>query len=186
MRKEFLVNKLKAYLERRTPPKNITGREGEEMTQAMKDEIASLFRAIDRLAPKDGYDDWWNRFEDAVLRNEKTRAWPIVGDLQRAAEAIKPKAGTNVSVDEPAQIYEMVVYWWRKFKDPHPAIARPHHADRMVKEGVATPIELHEAGFKGGPGWMDKVRACDTDTPHNQKVRAEIAAMGCKRMEVTQ
>lgn len=170
VRKDFLETKLMAFLDRRTPPRALSD-------QAQIDEASALVRALDRLAPRNGYDEWWRRFEDALTQRERSRAWPIVAEIQSAAESLKSR-GSEPSGEEPAHVYDMVRSWWLEHRDPMPSLAKMHHAGMLVAEGIATWPELHFAGFPlpaiaYPSGWKDDWR----DPKHREK-RAAIRSTG--------
>ena len=149
--------------------------------RAQADELAALGRAVDRSAPTTGYEAWWSRFEDALLETLKTRAWPTVSEIARAAERIRGQQVAAAQADplgnEPAHLYEMVVEWWLKFRSAGPgSIPKDRHAQRLVNDGHATWGELRRAGFSI-PAWA-KERAKAERDPNHERILADIHAMG--------
>jgi hypothetical protein len=82
MRTEFLAGKVQSLLDRLTPPSSMQGK-----PQAQADEIAALMRAVASHAPTVGYDEWWPRFEDALLGNRRARVWPSLSAWHDAGRA---------------------------------------------------------------------------------------------------
>lgn len=95
-RENFLKEKLEGYLARRAAPRNLPQR-------AQVEEMAALDRCLGRYAPKEGYEDWWPRFEDRLDEDAKTRAWPTSNEIKASATAIATPARTGKSADEELQ-----------------------------------------------------------------------------------
>lgn len=152
--------------------------------QAQADELAALGRALDRLAPSTAYEAWWPRFEDALMSAATTRAWPLIGDVERAAKSVREteqasRAAASRSDPglEPAHIYAMVEEWWRKFRDAGPgSVPKAHHAHRLVAAGLATWGELWRKGFPI-PDAMRETAKAERD-PGHEAILADIRAMG--------
>ena len=133
-RSDTLSSCLARYLARLTPPRDL----GE---LAQQDETAALFRAIDRAAPAAGYEGWWSNFEDALSASLRTRAWPTVGEIVRAAGAVR-------EADRAAQAYgatpvadELGYLRFTEFWAITKSVRRGTQTaflQRAVKEGVAT------------------------------------------------
>lgn len=83
MRDQFLQSKFTALLGRLSPPQAIRS---SEALQA--DEIASLVSSVKSTAPRDGYEEWWPRFEASLLDLMQTRAWPTRNEIKRAAASV--------------------------------------------------------------------------------------------------
>ncbi len=82
MRIDFLTGKVNSLLARLTPPRNL-----EANRDALADEIEALTRAVTSHAPDVGFEDWWVKFEDALLANRRSRVWPGVSAFHDAARA---------------------------------------------------------------------------------------------------
>lgn len=89
-RESFLTEKLTAYLGRKAAPRNLPQR-------AATETMAALERCLGRYAPKEGYEDWWPRFEDRLEEDSKTWAWPTVGEIKAAAMAITEPSERRIS-----------------------------------------------------------------------------------------
>ena len=152
--------------------------------QAQADELAALGRALDRLAPASGYEAWWPRFEDALMGAATTRAWPLIGDVERAAKSLREvekarlaSPGSYAPENEPPHIYQIVEEWWLKFRDAGPgSVPRPHHAKRLVDAGHATWGELWRKGFPI-PDYARDAAKTEKD-PSHEAILADIRAMG--------
>ncbi|PJN96091.1 hypothetical protein CNY89_04610 [Amaricoccus sp. HAR-UPW-R2A-40] len=161
---------------RLVPPRGMGG-------QAQADELAALGRALDRLAPSSGYESWWSRFEDALLAAATTRAWPLIGDVERAAKSLREgdmrrasSPGTSSGI-EPAHIYGIVEEWWLRFRDAGPAsLPNAGHAKRLVEAGHAAYGELWRKGFPIPDSAREQAKA--EKAPDHEAVLAEIRKMG--------
>lgn len=87
MKADYLKDKFYRYLERHTPPAFL------KTDQSRVDEMDALLRAVLRIAPDQNFQEWWPRFEDNLDRSLKTRAWPTVFEINKAAPDNRPIAG---------------------------------------------------------------------------------------------
>lgn len=173
-RREYLDDRLDALLARLTPPARM-------QPQAQLDETAALGRALDRLAPSSGWEAWWTRFEDALLALATTRAWPLVGDLERAASRLRERdtetAKAAAGTDEPEYLYAMVEEWWLKHRNAGPgSVPKEHHAKRLVDANLATWGELRRKGFPI-PLWAKPIAMAEHD-PNHEAILDDIHATG--------
>jgi hypothetical protein len=83
-RSEFLARRLEAYLERRTLPRGFEGK-----PQLIDSELSALHRCVDRFAPRQQYEEWFDLFEERLAEDAKTRAWPTEGEVKSAAQAVR-------------------------------------------------------------------------------------------------
>ncbi len=83
MRDEQIQQLTLKLLSRLNPPRALTGQ-----AQAIKDEATFLAKCINRVAPTQGLNDWFENFEEAVLGNLETRTWPTAKELSKAASQI--------------------------------------------------------------------------------------------------
>lgn len=86
-RNEWLTQSLSRYLDRRSMPQGF-----KDKPQAQRDEMAALARALIKLAPLTGYQDWCADFIDRLAMDAQTRAWPTQGEMQAAAKALRKSA----------------------------------------------------------------------------------------------
>lgn len=86
-RNEWLTQSLSRYLDRRSMPQGL-----KDKPQAQRDEMAALARALIKLAPLNGYQDWCADFIDRLAMDAQTRAWPTQGEMQAAAKALRKSA----------------------------------------------------------------------------------------------
>jgi len=89
---EFLKTKLTAYLERRSMPRSLA-----DKPSAQHAELAALLACVNRLAPRDGFEDWWAMMEISIAENANTYAWPTEGDIKKAAGKIRGPRKVTVS-----------------------------------------------------------------------------------------
>lgn len=88
-REEWLSDSLQRYLDRRSMPQGFKDKQ-----LAIRDEIQALAKTLFRLAPVNGYQDWWDDFSERLAEDAKTRAWPTQGEMKDAAKAIR-KSGVQ-------------------------------------------------------------------------------------------
>lgn len=101
IRDRFLTERITGYLERKAPPRNLS-------PKAQADEMAALIRCFMRFAPKEGFEDWWPRFEDRLDEDAKTRAWPNAGEIKSAAMAVRGPSSKRISEGDeinPLEVY---------------------------------------------------------------------------------
>ena len=92
--------RLKAFLDRRSVPKNLDGK-----PTAYAAELDALARAIMRRAPHaPELAEWWPRFEERVAEINITRLWPTEGEVKKAADAIAPDRTSSSRAPEATGI----------------------------------------------------------------------------------
>lgn len=178
-RREYLDDRLDSLLARLTPPARM-------QPQAQIDEAAALGRALDRLAPSSGWEAWWPRFEDALLTLATTRAWPLVGDLERAAARLRDQAASTARArsadEEPEYLYAMVEEWWLKHRRAGPgSVPKEHHAKRLVDARLATWGDLRRKGFPIPP-WARDIAMAEHD-PNHEAILDDIHAISRRMRE---
>ena len=169
IRSDTLETKLSALLKRLSPPRLMT-------VEVQADEMDALARAIDRAAPRDGYDAWWPQFEDSLLSSMTTRAWPTVGEIARAAKSIHAPRSATEAETESHEVYGWILEWWHKHRDCPRHLAKSHHACRMIAEGIATPGQLRRGGFPLTD--RDMAAAEAEPDPQHPSILADIHAIG--------
>lgn len=103
-REEWLSDSLQRYLDRRSMPQGFKDKQ-----QAIRDEIQALAKTLFRLAPVNGYQDWWDDFSERLAEDAKTRAWPTQGEMSDAAKAIRksgvqPLRANDEAAFNPAEV----------------------------------------------------------------------------------
>lgn len=98
-RNEWLQQSLTRYLDRRSMPQGL-----KDKPQAQRDEMAALARALIKLAPLTGYQDWCADFIDRLAMDAQTRAWPTQSEMQAAAKALRKSAIQPFSEESRVQI----------------------------------------------------------------------------------
>ena len=138
---------LSALLGRLSPPRSIAGSE-----RAMGEEVAALAKALSRAAPSQGYRAWFDDFADALASRAKTRAWPIVSEIEAAARAVADRSAQSSSGADNADFYEIkaverMADWFGKFRSQMPSHGKSSRTAALIRQGVLR--DLREARFCG-------------------------------------
>lgn len=91
---EIIGKKLAAYLDRRSPPRQIANR-----PDAQADEIDAIMRTLMRFRPGGNLTEWWQRLEDGLALSCETHAWPLPKQFAKAAEAASRSSMVDVSAE---------------------------------------------------------------------------------------
>lgn len=145
IREAELMQMLAGILGRRSPPRRIAGDENAE-----KEEMATLFRALSKCAPSSGYREWFSGFSDALASRAKTRAWPIVFEIEAAANSLSDRANSRFAGDDTsteAAAIETMTGWFRKFRSQMPGMGRDSRTAQLIQKGVLK--DEREARFYG-------------------------------------
>jgi hypothetical protein len=178
-RTEFLENSLGAFLLRASPPRHIAGN-----PQAMADEAASLGRVVNQRAPSQGYSDWWAKFADELQRRMKTRAWPIVSEIEAAAAAVAAQSRQSSEPDQDlieGEAIKRMASWFEKFKSQLPSHGRSSRTAALIAQGVLQ--NEREARFYGFDLSDEQRRKSDDQAPsraeeqHDRRVMADLRAI---------
>lgn len=142
-----LLQMLSGMLGRLSPPRGIANSQ-----QAMGEEIAALTKSLSRAAPSQGYRAWFDDFADALASRAKTRAWPIVSEIEAAARAVADRSAQTSSGPGNADFYEIkaverMADWFRKFRSQMPGHGNPSRTAALINQGVLR--DLREARFCG-------------------------------------
>lgn len=138
---------LSGMLGRLSPPRGIANSE-----RAMGEEVAALAKALSRAAPAQGYRAWFDDFADALASRAKTRAWPIVSEIESAAKAVADRSAHTSSGPDNADFYEIkaverMADWFGKFRSQMPSHGKPSRTAALIRQGVLR--DLREARFCG-------------------------------------
>lgn len=144
VRDNYIHLQLTRLLERLTPPRNFAENEEAKIT-----EIQHMARVLWREAPLQGYEEWWGKFEGYLLENHQSRAWPIVGQIVKACQAVSgPKSIRNFNDTSVFEFkYQRVLDYFLKHKAPAPYYNEPEITSRLIKEGYLS--DEREARFFG-------------------------------------
>lgn len=139
-----LSQMLSGILGRLSPPRGLAGNDA-----AQSEEIKSLLRALSRCAPSQGYRDWFEKFSDALASRMKTRAWPIVNEIEAAAASLSTPqaAGADGADFYEAKAIDRMEEWFRKFRDQMPGHGKPTRTAALIRRGVLRDLE--QARFLG-------------------------------------
>jgi len=153
MRNDFLSEKLGKLIARLTPPQAIKGNR-----EAMAEEFRSLVSAVQHQAPTQGYEDWWSKFENQLLDNMQTRAWPTRSEIRKAGEAVRstaPPQNFNTAETEAQQMVDWLTRY--DMDDPSteahfqcpPWFQNPQATMRLIEWGTLS--NEREARLRGCP-----------------------------------
>lgn len=95
-RQDWFRNEMGALLARLAPPSTLAS--DEALRNA---EIETLAKAVNRSAPREGWQEWWHEFEYALLASRSTRVWPTVGEIVRLAERERAERAQPVETGRP-------------------------------------------------------------------------------------
>jgi hypothetical protein len=181
-RTENLDDRLGALLRRLSPPRHVAGN-----PQAMQDEVASLSRIINQRAPSQGYVEWWGKFEDELLRRMKTRAWPIVGEIEGAAQAVAAQSRQSQAPGQDAieiAAIDRMASWFRQFNSQMPSHGRATRTAALIARGVLA--NEREARFYGFDLTDVQRRMSDDQAPsaaeerHHRRVMEDLQATAAR------
>lgn len=177
-----LSQMLSGVLGRLSPPRGIANSE-----KAMTEEMAALFKALSACAPNQGYRQWFTDFADALASRAKTRAWPIVSEIQAAAKAVADQSrGGDTSVG--ADFYEVKAIdrmeeWFRKFGDQMPGHGKSSRTEALIRRGVLKNIR--DARFRGFDLTIEQ-SASARDMPESAEEAAHHAEVMARLTEITE
>lgn len=173
-----------AFLSRFSPPRSIAG-----SAEAMSDEVIQITDAVARFAPRVGFQDWWPAVGTAIVQRMKTRAWPMVSEVETACriatEAGRSGAASSDAVNEQAAI-DRLESWFRKFGTQAPSQGRPSRTLALINRGVLR--DLRHARFCGFDLTNDQTEQSRDQAPgpeeqkHHHRVMADLHAIG-ERMD---
>lgn len=146
---EFLQRKLGSLLERRSPPRAIQGN-----PDHIRDEAASLLRAVIRVAPSRPDGLWWQRFEDALLGQMDTNSWPLQKQIVKAGQKIGGGGGQANPEAARVKMIEWAHQLWFDGSEKTglpprtalPACCKDWVAHALIQSG-ADAMELRNAGY---------------------------------------
>ena len=96
MREDELEAATFKILARLNEPRAIKGN-----SDAIQDEAWFICKRVKALAPTQGYRDWFDDFEEALLGNLDTRSWPTAKQIGEAARQIAPKRQQLIDDTQP-------------------------------------------------------------------------------------
>ncbi|MFN3724511.1 MAG: hypothetical protein ACK4VZ_15900 [Paracoccaceae bacterium] len=84
----------------------------------MAQEVMQIAEAVARFAPRTGFADWWPAVGTTIVQRMKTRAWPMVSEVETACRIIndarRSTGGASDDATEAAAVDRMES-WYRKF-----------------------------------------------------------------------
>ncbi|MGB1214802.1 MAG: hypothetical protein ACPG4X_15660 [Pikeienuella sp.] len=167
MRNEFLNHRLSTLLERYSPPRAMA-----KNRDAQVQEIDSLARAIIAAAPRNDYEDWWQSFEDNLLSNHQTRAWPTLFEVKKAFPA-RSTGGADINVEE--NNIRIAVEWFEKFKEPLACFNSTFMTGKLLERGVFS--DEREARFYGFYLTDAQTERAKTQRPGRHEWERHVAVM---------
>jgi hypothetical protein len=167
MREDFLHRQLSILLERYSPPRSMA-----KNHHAQVQEIDSLIRAIGFAAPKRDYEDWWQTFEDNLLSNHQTRAWPTLYEVKKAFPA-RNSGGGDVNVEE--NNIRIAGEWFDKFREPLSCFNNTVMTTELLKRGVLA--DEREARFYGFYLSAEQTARAKEQRPRQHEWRRHVEVM---------
>lgn len=181
MQRTDLQSAVSRFLERFTPPRGVAGN-----PVAMVDEADQIAQAFARFAPVTGFDVWWSDVTDQLIRRMKTRAWPMVSEVEAACRIVNdramPSIGGGHSEAVEAAAVDRMAAWFAKFRSQMPGHGKPTRTAEMIRRGVLA--DLREARFYGFElsGAQSKAALelppCRAEVDHDRDVMDRLRALG--------
>lgn len=149
-RKEYLIEALDGYLNRKTVPDRLAG---PSKVTARTGEIQALFRCLERYCPDQGVEDWVQRLFDRMDESATTVGWPPVKFLAQTAKDMdtskaeaKARGGALWSEETAVQL---AIDWFLKRQTApiHGTLNRPAIADELIRRDILR--DKREARFFG-------------------------------------
>lgn len=167
------------FLERFTPPRGVAGNPGQMTTEARQ-----ITEAVARFAPRTGFADWWREASTELVRRMKSRAWPLVSEVEAACRAVNDRAsggaGSSDAMVESAALDRME-RWFRQFKTQMPGHGKPQRTAELIRRGVLD--NERAARFHGFELSRDQnARALDQrigqdEADHHERVTGDLRAI---------
>lgn len=171
-RDDFIRTALMGILSRKTPPQALKANQ-----DGQRAEVATILRTIGRHAPQQGYDIWWDRFEDDLSRRMKTHGWPIASEVEASCRAAAGHDGGRAAMDESRAV-QMLSDWHSKFGKQMPGMGRDDRTAELIRRGVLA--NEREARFCGYDlDTASRARALDqapgrAELAHHERVLARL------------
>ena len=141
MREIDLKNRTMKLLARLNVPRAMTGN-----AEAAKIEAEFLCDEINKLAPSKQYIDWFDYFQETLLRNLETRSWPTAKQISQAAKEIAPKRPEFIDYTqskgyEPDEL-KINAERIKRNEDVGESYIIGTFAEQMVRSGLVTQEQL--------------------------------------------
>lgn len=140
-----------------SPPRSIAGN-----NEAMADEVIQITSAVVRFAPNTGFADWWPAVSTAIVQRMKTRAWPMVSEVETACRIVTEagRSGGGASQDAmEANAIDRMESWFRKFGNQMPGHGKPSRTMALLQRGVFQDLRhARFCGFDMSYGQMEQTR----------------------------
>lgn len=172
-----LETSLVAFLERFSPPRSIAGNPA-----AMAEETDQLLAAFARFAPRDGFQTWWLATTNELVRRMKTRAWPMVGEVETACQAARQLQQGSMGEDAiEAMILDRMEEWYRKFRNQMPGYGKASRTMALIRRGVfADEREARFYGFDLSHDMKERAfnqRIGRDELAHHRRVMGDLRAL---------
>lgn len=142
MRAEFLDESLSTLLSRLSPPAGMR-----DNAAAMEAEVDAMRRSLTSAAPTQGYEAWWQRFEDALLSRAKTRSWPLLSEVKQASKEADPSTGPRGSSMSESRILDALIDWKNRTGRQLPGYGSAARTRELISRGIFR--NEREARFMG-------------------------------------
>ena len=134
-----LMRRMRAFLDRRTPPKQIAASE-----EAQRGEIVALVRVVMKYAPQDDLGDWWQKFEDELLKRMKSHFWPVASQVEEAAIKASDGRKSQFEIIMEAKARD----WATTHRKPLPWYNSVEMTKKLLDDGTITSLrEARIGGF---------------------------------------
>ena len=142
-----ISKRLTEWLDRYSPP--VAMRDKPHAQQA---EVNAILGTILKHAPKDGYDGWVSRMLDICAEGMRTRAWPTVGEIAKACQAVGARSSGGMPLDDEAMeaaAVDRLADWFGKFRSQLPSGGRAARTLALIDRGIlANEREARFFGFE--------------------------------------
>lgn len=168
------------FLTSYSPPRAIAGR-----PEAMAEEVIQITAAVARFAPRTGFSDWWPSARTIIVQRMKTRAWPLVSEVEAAcriaAENLQTYGGGRQNEIEDAAIARLED-WYRKHGNQAPGQGKPSRTAELIKRGVLRDVRHARAcGFELTSEQIEMARLMPmgpAEQKNHDRIMRDLAAIG--------
>jgi len=183
MSRPEIVAAVQKFLDRFTPPKTMAGNDS-----LMLDEAQEIVAAVTRYAPPPAvFDGWWGEVGSELVRRMKTRAWPLVSEVETACRAVNERRNNGSTIAESAieqSAIDSMAIWFGKFGSQMPGYGRASRTKALIDRGVLA--DIREARWRGFTLTPDQARDAlnmpmgHAEAEHDARVMADIRAIGAR------
>jgi len=167
------------YLDTLVIPRHLDGNRA-----AQQDEFRDICGAVAQFAPRHGFGEWWQRVKSELKSAAKTRAWPLMSEVQTACRNVNARDRANNAAGAARDVEDVMVQmmadWFRRCRSQMPSCGRASRTMALIRLGVLADVsEARFYGFDLDPAEMERARympPCAAERQHDARVRADLAA----------